>query len=380
MYTNFRSLIIEEKDILKMIELDGSYLEGGGSLVRVALALSTLTGKEFTVSQIRSGRQDPGLKAQLLTAIKALKEMCNAETNNIDIGSTELSYKPGKIKSGSYTFDIGTAGSITLFLQAIILPSMFAPRKITIRVKGGTSGKWQASVDYLQHILLPHLTKFVEKIELKILKRGYYPKGGGEIQLEISPKYKSNTFDTFDYFYEEIQQIPKIHLTEQGTLEQIRGVVNVSLELQEKKVGERIAQAAEGYLKKYNVPINVRVDYARSSSIGGEIVLWAVFSKEGDVNPLNPVILGGDALIEKGKSSEEIGKEAAEELAQEIDSGAAVDSHLADQLISFMGLLPGSAMNVSNVTKHTQTNFYVVEHFLPVGFLVEGKMIRVEQN
>ena len=95
---------------------------------------------------------------------------------------------------------------------------------------------------------------------------------------------------------------------------------------------------------------------------------------------MNPIILGGDALIEKGRSSEEIGKEAAEELAQEIDSGAAVDSHLADQLISFMGLLPGSAMNVSNVTKHTQTNFYVVEHFLPVGFLVEGKMIRVEQN
>ncbi|HLC81108.1 MAG TPA: RNA 3'-terminal phosphate cyclase, partial [Candidatus Nanoarchaeia archaeon] len=133
-----------------MIQLDGSYLEGGGSLVRVALALSALTEKPFHVTKIRSGRKQPGLKAQHLTAIKALKEICEAETNEVEVGSTELRFKPGKVKPGTYNIDIGTAGSITLLLQALILPCLFAPWKVILNVKGGTCGKWQASVDYLR--------------------------------------------------------------------------------------------------------------------------------------------------------------------------------------------------------------------------------------
>src|SRR3989344_1936380 len=105
-----------------MITLDGSKGEGGGAIVRVALALSTFTGQEFKVTEIRAGRPQPGLKAQHLAAIKALQKICNAETNEVQLGSQELWYKPGKIKAGKYEFDIGTAGSITLFLQAIILP------------------------------------------------------------------------------------------------------------------------------------------------------------------------------------------------------------------------------------------------------------------
>src|SRR3989344_2755263 len=108
-----------------MIELDGNYGEGGGALVRVALALSTLTGKEFKVINIRAGREQGGLKAQHLTAIKALKEITGAETNEVSLGSTELYFKPGKFKRGTYEIDIGTAGSITLLLQALILPAMF---------------------------------------------------------------------------------------------------------------------------------------------------------------------------------------------------------------------------------------------------------------
>src|SRR3989338_6026985 len=171
-----------------MLTLDGTHLEGGGSLVRVALALSALTGKPFKITNIRANRSEPGLKAQHLHAIKALTQLCQAETNPIDIGTRELTFKPGKIKKGIYSIDIGTAGSITLLLQALILPSLFAPGKVTLNITGGTCGKWQASVDYLQHLLLPHLQRFVEKIELKIIKRGYYPAGGGEIILEISLK------------------------------------------------------------------------------------------------------------------------------------------------------------------------------------------------
>ena len=361
-----------------MIELDGNYLEGGGSLVRVALALSTLTGKEFKVSNIRAGRKQPGLKAQHLSAIKALKEICNAETNEIQLGSTELSFKPGKVKSGKYEIDIGTAGSITLLLQALILPSMFAPGKITLNVKGGTCGKWQASVDYLQNILLPHLRKFVEKIELKILRRGYYPKGNGLISLEISPKHKNQEFNAF---YEELSSsVPRIHLISQGNLEQIKGIVNCANVLSNKQVGERIQKSAEMKLSQLNVPVTIRVDYSESLSLGGEALIWGIFSEEGKINFDNPIILGSDVLIEKGKSSEQIGKEAAEKLVKEMDSGAAVDHNLADQLIAFMSLLPGSKIKVSDISDHAKTNFYVCEQFLPVGFKIEDNVISVDYS
>lgn len=362
-----------------MIELDGSYGEGGGALVRSALALSTLTGQEFQVTSIRAGRKNPGLKAQHVAAIEALRQICDAQTNDIKLGSTELNFKPGKIKRGVYDIDIGTAGSISLLLQAVILPCMFAPGKITLNIKGGTCGKWQASVDYIQNILLPYLQRFVEKIELKVLKRGYFPRGGGEVKVEITPRFKLIDFDSFSSLGEELRyKIKKIIITNQGNLEQIRGVVNVSHELQEKEVAERIKKAAEGSLGTDNCPINIRVDYANSQSVGGEVVLWAIFSNDGEVDYDNPVILGGDSLVEKGKSSEEIGKEAARKLRGEIDSESAVDHYLADQLIQFMGLLPGSSIKASSVSNHTQTNIYVVEKFLAVGFKVEGRNVSVE--
>ncbi len=364
-----------------MIQLDGSSGEGGGALVRVALAFSTLTGQEFKVTNIRANRPEPGLKAQHLEAINALKQICKAETNEIKIGTTELYFKPGKIKSGIYEINIGTAGSITLLLQALILPCLFAPAKVTLKINGGTCGKWQASVDYLQNVLLPHLQKFVESIELKILKRGYYPKGGGLISLEIRPRFKLKDYSNFNEFWKELQsKVQKITLTEQGTLEQIRGIINLSAELEEKKIGERIKNSAEASLREYSAPKNIRLEHAHSLSIGGEILLWAIFGENGKVNLDNPVILGSDVLLEKNKSSEEIGKEAAEKLRKEILSGAAVDHYLADQLIPFMALLPGSEAMTGEISEHARTNITVCEQFLPGKFKVTGNRIRIEQR
>ncbi len=364
-----------------MIQLDGNYGEGGGSLVRTALALSALTGQEFSVSNIRAGREQGGLKAQHLHAIKALQKICNAETNDVEIGSTQLYFKPGKIKSGIYEIDIGTAGSITLLLQALLMPCLFAPRTVTLKIIGGTCGKWQASADYLQNLLIPHLQRFIEKIEVRILKRGYYPKGGGEVEVKIQPRFKLSEFDTFEPFWQNLSgKCAKINLTEQGKVEQIRGVINLSRELEEKNVAPRIRTSAVDTLKPLQVPMNIRIEYVQSLSRGGEIVLWAVCSQNGKVDFDNPVLLGSDALIERGKRSEEIGKEAAQKLMQEIRSGAAADYHLTDQLIMFMGLLPGSEIKTSEITKHALTNMYVAEQFLPVKFEVEGSRVRVMEN
>ena len=363
-----------------MIILDGSHLEGGGALVRVALALSALTGKEFKVINIRAGREKGGLKAQHLQAINALKQICAAETNEIELGSTELYFKPGKVKKGIYEIDIGTAGSITLLLQALLLPCLFAPGKITLKIKGGTCGLGQASVDYLQNILLPQLQRFVEKIELKIIRRGYYPQGGGEVLFSISPKFKLREYENLNQLLEDLNfRTAKIKLIEQGQLEQIRGIINVSQELAEKEVAERIKKSAENSLKELNAPLTIRTEYSQTLSIGGEILLWAIFSHKGKVDFDNPVILGADTLVDKTKSSEQIGKEAAQELKTEIRSETAVDKHLADQLIQFMALLPGSELKASTITNHTLTNIYVVEKFLKVGFKAENNQIKVEE-
>tara|TARA_Y100000310_G_scaffold257365_1_gene265408 strand:+ start:1206 stop:2249 length:1044 start_codon:yes stop_codon:yes gene_type:complete len=345
-----------------MITLNGQHGEGGGALVRTALALSTVTGKEFTVINIRSGRTQPGLKAQHLHAINALKEICGAETNEIKLGSTQLQYKPGKIKSGTYDINIGTAGSITLLLQALILPCLHAPSKVTLNITGGTCGKWQASVDYLQQVLLPHLRKFAKSIDLKILKRGYYPKGGGEIMLEISPK--------------KMETLPVITLIKQGKLEQIKGRINLSRELQEPDIGERVVRAASSHLKKWNVPVNIDVEYSNALSVGGEILLWTVFSKDGEVDQENPTILGASVLLEKGKSSETVGKEVAQQLNENIASEFPVDEHLADQLIQFME--PGSKVH-AKISEHTKTNTHIAEQFLPIEFEIEQNKITVRK-
>ncbi len=364
-----------------MIQLDGNHGEGGGALVRVALALSALTGQEFSISNIRAGREQGGLKAQHLHAIKALQKICSAETNEIEIGSTELHFKPGKIKSGTYEIDIGTAGSITLLLQALLLPGLFAPRTITLKIKGGTCGKWQASVDYLQNILVPHLQRFVEKIDVKIMKRGYYPKGGGEIEVKIRPRFKLSEFETFETFWQDLQlKCSTINLTEQGKVEQIRGIINLSQELEEKKVAERIRLSAVDALRPLHVPVNIRIEHTQAASVGGDFLLWVVCSQNGKVDFDNPVLLGSDALLEPRKRSEEVGKEATKKLMQEINSGAAADHYLADQLIMFMALLPGSEIITSEVSKHALTNMYVVEQFLPVKFEVEGRRITVKER
>jgi RNA 3'-terminal phosphate cyclase (ATP) len=357
-----------------MIELSGSYGEGGGALIRTALALSTLTGKPFKINNIRSGRPKPGLKAQHLTAIKALKEICNAKTKKFELGTTDFWYHPGKIKSGTYEINIGTAGSITLLTQALILPCMFAPNKITLNITGGTCGKWQASVDYLQNVLLPHLKKFVDKIDLKILKRGYYPRGGGQISLEISPKLKLKDFENFDQFWEELQlKTNHINLIEQGDLEQIKGIINVSQELEEKEIAERIERSAKSSLSNYQVPVQIRIDYRETFSIGGELLLWTVYSKKGKVDFENPTILAGDALIEKNKNSEEVGKEAVQELKEKINSKTPVGEQLTDQLIQFISLLPNSTLQTNKISNHTDTNIYVTEKFLSINFKVNKK-------
>src|SRR3989344_1907039 len=206
-----------------MIKIDGSYLEGGGQIVRTALALSSITQKAFEIYDIRKGRPTPGLKNQHLYCVKALEELCGAVAEGDELGSTELKYYPKKIVAKNLDIDIETAGSITLLLQSLLLPSMFASKPITISVTGGTDVKWSMPFDYFNSILLPQLQRFA-KVEAKLLKRGYYPKGSGKVEIKISPKFKLNDFSVFEEFHNHLKQNAKpYNLIEQHNLIQIKG-------------------------------------------------------------------------------------------------------------------------------------------------------------
>ena len=358
-----------------MIKLDGSYMEGGGSIVRQALALSTITQKPFEVDNIRQGRATPGLKNQHLHGIKALEKLCSAKTEGVSLASTHLKYWPNKIESKNLDIDIGTSGSITLLLQSLLIPSIFADKPLKITIIGGTEGKFAQPFDYFNEVFLPQLRRFAD-IEVRLLKRGYYPKGNGKIELKIKQKFHLNDFNNFEDFHKQLKEnIPRISLTEQHNLIQIKGISHASFTLQKANVAERQTKTAELILKnKYSCPVNIGTAYNETLSTGSGIALWAVFSKDEDeIDITNPIRIGSDSLGERGKKAEIVGQQAASNLINEIESKAPVDHYLADQILSFMALTGKSKIKTSKITSHCKTNIYVIEQFLGKTFEVDEK-------
>lgn len=347
-----------------MIELDGSHGEGGGAIFRQALALSMATGKEFKIINIRKGRCNPGLAPQHLSGVNSASTLCNGEVSGNTIGSTKISFKPGEIKGGYHKIDIGTAGSITLLWQSLLLPSIFCGKKVSFSIIGGTDVKWSQPYDYFKFVFLPQMNRYAD-IEANLFKRGYYPKGGGEIKVIINGKYTLN------------DEIPSILLLEQKKLLQIKGISHASIDLENARVAERQAESARLHLDKLKVPFNVKHEYSKTYSTGSGITLWAVYGEE-EIDFNNPLILGADGLGERNKRAEVVGREAADNLLKVIESGAAADKYLADQLIPFLALA-GGLVKPSEITNHVKSNIYVAEKFLDVKFSIKDKVISCEK-
>ncbi len=344
-----------------MIELDGSFEEGGGQIIRTALGLSAFTRKPFHITKIRESREKPGLKKQHLEAIHALKKLCNAEVTEDLLGSTELTFDPGIFKPQKIEIDIETAGSITLLLQSLMVPIVFSDKKTTLTIKGGTDVSWSMPFDYFRNVFVPHMKNYAN-IECNLIKRGYYPKGQGIVEFSASPK----------------QNKEQIILVKQEALLAIKGIAYGSLSLQKRNVAERMAETARKELLKLGVPVTVETNYSESASDVCGIVLWSLHGTEDGVDMKNPVVLGSDCLGERNKTAEDVAKECAVKLQNEIKSGAAVDKNLADNLIPFLGIL-GGKIKTSEITKHTLANIYVCEKFLGVKYIInkETKEITV---
>ena len=349
-----------------MLEIDGSHGSGGGQIIRTALALSTITGKAFEAFNIRKGRPKPGLKAQHMHCIKALEQLCNAKSKFVELGSEKLIYEPEKIKGQTISIDIGTAGSVSLLLQSLLIPGFFSDNPVRLKITGGTSGKWAMPYDFFNNVFVPQIRKYCKEIDVKLIRRGYYPKGGGKIDIKITP-LKDKT------------KLPKLNSIDQGKLIQIKGISHSSKFLEKAQVAERQAKAAKLLLNKFEVPVNIQTEYTDTLCPGSGITLWAIFSKDpNEIDLTNPIILGADALGERGKPAEKVGQEAAEKLIKEIESKAPIDNHTADNLIPFLALF-GGQIKISQITNHTKTNIWVCEQFLDKKFEIdeENKVIKV---
>ncbi len=359
---------------MHLIQIDGSFSEGGGQILRTALGLSALTNQPFEIVNIRKNRPKPGLRPQHLSCVKAVAELCNGSFEGAEVSSSAVKFYPRSIKGRTLSVDIGTAGSVTLLLQSFLVPAVFCDKKFRIKVAGGTDVPFSPPADYFAGVLLPHLRKFCESIELNVERRGFFPAGGGKVELSIKPKFPLSQYGSFSEFLKELRNAAtaEISLERRGKLLQVRGSSIASVDLQKGEVAERQAKAAKTALAKLNVPVSISSSYSESLSTGSAITLWSVFSDGDEVSQINPVILGGSCLGERGKRAEDVGMEAAFRLLNEVSSKAPVDRHLADQMIPFLALACGS-MNVSELTPHCLTNIYSVEKFLGKCFSVDEK-------
>jgi RNA 3'-terminal phosphate cyclase (GTP) len=344
-----------------MIELDGAYGEGGGQIVRTALALSVLTLKPFSITNIRAGRKSSGLKAQHVAGIKLVEQLTNSVAEHDGLGSSWLTFYPRAISRAKGSVAIGTAGSVTLLLQSVLLPCCFASRTVTLSISGGTDVKWSMPVNYVKEVLFPVIRPLVEFIDMKVLRRGYFPKGGGTIEVRITPRLSRNKFTTFEKFLTAVRKLPKINRTIRGDVIIVKGVSHASKDLMNNNVAERQASMIKNG--------DVRVVYADAST-GSGITLWAVCDLDEQ-----QVRIGADALGSPSKTADSVGHEAFAMLQKVLSSDAPVDKFLADNLIPFLGLI-GGKIRVEEISSHTRTNMFVVEQFLGKRFVVEGNTIR----
>ncbi|MEA1924754.1 MAG: RNA 3'-terminal phosphate cyclase [Candidatus Altiarchaeota archaeon] len=325
-----------------MLSIDGSIGEGGGQVLRSAVALSTVTGRELGVFNIRAGRSNPGIRPQHLAAIKAVASLCDASVEGLAVGSSEIIFSPGKIRSGRFKVDVGTAGSLSLVLQALLVPAFHAPGKVEFRLQGGTDVRWSPPIDYLRYVFLPLLKRFGFICSITLEKRGFYPKGGGWVKVTAHPSKPE-----------------RIMLVDRGSIKEIGGHSIAHKELRGHRVADRQAGSSKKILsdylsnKGYEGDIDISREYVDSPSLGSGVLLYAVTTNS---------ILGFDSLGERGKSSDAVGTDAAKGLINELESGAALDCFMADQIIPYLALA-GGEVSVSQVSGHCRTNVEVVNRF-----------------
>ncbi|KAH7889848.1 RNA 3'-terminal phosphate cyclase domain-containing protein [Phlebopus sp. FC_14] len=336
-----------------LVHIEGSLCEGGGQLLRNAVALSALLSKPISVANVRHNRKPPGLRKQHEAGINLAATICSAETSGVVFGSTTIDFRPGPILiPQALTADTGTAGSTTLLLQVsfpCLLFSLAASSEVfssVLTLKGGTNATQAPQIDYIQHIFLPFVhSHFGIDASLKVQRRGYFPKGGGSVVCTV-PAVAG--------------PLPCVTLTTRGRVLKIHGEARVGgLSF---SLPNRIRNAAtERLLASGFTPEKVRIRVEREH-------IDDAFGSETETGCL----IGGSAVSEKGKKPEQVGEEAAKELLRNLDHGGCVDEYLQDQIIIFLALAKGrSTIRCGPLTDHTRTAIQIAQQMTGAQFYVD---------
>jgi RNA 3'-terminal phosphate cyclase (ATP) len=333
------------------IEIDGSIGEGGGQILRTALSLSMITGTPFEIKNIRANRPKPGLLRQHLTAVLAAKEVCSARVEGAEMGSPSLTFQPGAVKGGAYTFAIGSAGSATLVLQTILPALLFADTESHITIDGGTHNSMAPPAHFLERTFVPLLNRMGASVSVTLARFGFYPAGGGRITARVVP----------------CKKLSPLLLTTRGA---------------------RTENYAEAFIAGVPGHVGRRELDVIGTAMGWDETQLLMRGLADAQGPGNVVLITlahenvtevFTAFGEKGVAAEAVAQKALAETHEYIASTAAVGKHLADQLLIPMALAGAGSFTTTKISDHTATNMSVIKQFLPVSFVTTARASRYEE-
>lgn len=341
-----------------IITIDGSKGEGGGQMLRTALSVAAVAGQPINLINIRAGRAKPGLAAQHLTACRAVAEVCDGRLTGAEIGSQHIELYPGEVSGGEYHFDIGTAGSTALLFQAVLPALLFADKPSRLVLHGGTNVPWSPVFHYLDDVFLPTVREMGVWARLECARHGWYPAGGGEVQVWIEPLQGP---------------LQPLQWTERGELVEAiaHSLVSDRLPLH---IAGRQCQGLREALGEQDFVLRCEEHHVPSFSPGTTCFAAVRFAKGAG---------GFTSLGVRGKPAEEVGAVAGVALREFLALKATVDERLADQLLLYAVLAKGKSAYLSpRLSGHLETNAWVIEQLLHVAtefeYTSSGTLVEVQ--
>lgn len=326
-----------------MIIIDGSEGEGGGQVLRTALSLSLVTGLPFRIANIRANRSRPGLMRQHMTSVEAACAIGGAECDGIKIGASELTFAPGKVSPGEHHFAIGSAGSTSLVLQTVLPPLLLAGGPSRLVLEGGTHNPFAPPFDFIERVFLPVLNRMGPRVTAKLVRPGFYPAGGGRIEVDIQPA----------------KALTPLELLDRGELRRVEAKVMIAalpgeIAVRELAAARKVLGWAEEAHKIAQLPDR--------GGPGNILLLEAEFDQVREIS---------SGFGKLGVPAEVVGQRAARRMKGYLASAAVAGPYLADQLLLPLALAGGGRFTTVKPTQHCRTAAEVVAMFLPIGITFE---------
>lgn len=327
-----------------MIVIDGSEGEGGGQVLRTALALSLVTGQPFRIDAIRARRERPGLLRQHLTCVRAATEIGGAEVEGAELGSSTLVFRPGTMRPGSYRFAVGTAGSVGLVLQAMLPAMLVADGTFELEIEGGTHAQSAPPFEFVAQAFLPILRRMGADVDVTLHRRGFYPAGGGRLGARVTGG-----------------ALRPVEILERGdvTRRQARALVaHLPFDIAEREIG--ILRKRLGWSE----------EQARGETVADSVGPGNAVMLEIDCQHASEVI---SAFGSRGRSAEAVAEDAVQQARRYLAADVPVGEYLADQLLVPMALAGGGSFRTMAPSRHALTNIDVIRRFLHVTIAFESE-------